>query len=174
MSGKKASGGRSATVWGISAGVVVLALVAVVVTQAFGRNEQTPLAEQPVPQERVNLNTASRQEFLAIPNVGNRMVREFMEYRPYVSIRQFRREIGKYVDLQQVAEYEQFVYVPIDFNRADVETLQQLPGVDGEAAATLVAMRPYADMATFLAQLASIVQLSEEDSSNLRAMLVGA
>jgi DNA uptake protein ComE-like DNA-binding protein len=47
---------------------------------------------------KFNLNTASEADFLTIPNVGNRMVREFMEYRPYTSIGQFRREIGKYVD----------------------------------------------------------------------------
>ncbi len=52
-------------------------------------------------------------ELLAtIPNFGDRMVREFGEYRPYVSIQQFRKEIGKYVDAAQVAEYEKYVYVP--------------------------------------------------------------
>lgn len=37
------------------------------------------------------------------------MVRKFEEYRPYVSIQQFRREIGKYVDEAMVAAYEQYV-----------------------------------------------------------------
>ena len=48
-----------------------------------------------------------------------------MEYRPYVSIRHFRREIGKYVSDEQVAAYEQYVYVPVDPNSADAETLMQ-------------------------------------------------
>ena len=74
---------------------------------------------------RVNLNTGTRAEFGEIPGVGNRMIREFMEYRPYVSIRQFRREIGKYVSDEQVAAYEQYVFVPIDPNEADAATLQQ-------------------------------------------------
>ncbi len=44
---------------------------------------------------KVNLNTASSDDFLAaVPGLGNRMVREFMEYRPYISIRQFHQEIG--------------------------------------------------------------------------------
>jgi len=59
---------------------------------------------------------------------GNRMVREFLEYRPYISIQQFRREIGKYVEEAQVAEYEQYVYVPVNVNESDAATLQQLPG----------------------------------------------
>jgi DNA uptake protein ComE-like DNA-binding protein len=39
---------------------------------------------------KVNLNTASGDDFIAvIPGLRNRMVREFMEYRPYISIQQF-------------------------------------------------------------------------------------
>ena len=54
---------------------------------------------------KANLNTASGDDFMsAVPGLGNRMVREFMEYRPYVSIQQFRKEIGKYMDNAQVAE----------------------------------------------------------------------
>ena len=30
--------------------------------------------------------------------MGQRMLHEFKEYRPYKSMEQFRREIGKYVD----------------------------------------------------------------------------
>ena len=64
---------------------------------------------------KLNLNTATGDEFLAgVPGMSNRMVREFEEYRPYVSIQQFRREIGKYVDQMQVAENENDVFVPID------------------------------------------------------------
>jgi hypothetical protein len=46
----------------------------------------------------VNLNTATREELLLIPGMGNRMAHEFEEYRPYKSYAQFRKEIGKYVD----------------------------------------------------------------------------
>jgi len=35
---------------------------------------------------KLNLNRAPREQFQTIPNVGNRMVREFNEYRPYASI----------------------------------------------------------------------------------------
>ena len=37
------------------------------------------------------------------------MAREFDEYRPYTDMDQFRREIGKYVDEDEVARYEQYV-----------------------------------------------------------------
>ena len=34
----------------------------------------------------INLNTATDEEILLIPNLGNRMLREFKEYRPYESL----------------------------------------------------------------------------------------
>src|SRR5215510_881236 len=80
---------------------------------------------------KLNLNTVTGDELLAtIPGFPNRMVREFQEYRPYVSIQQFRREIGKYVGDSQVAEYENYVFVPISINDSDSETLRQIPGLD--------------------------------------------
>ena len=60
---------------------------------------------------RININTATDAEILAIPGVGQRMLREFKEYRPYTSIEQFRREIGKYVDKAEVARLEQYIYI---------------------------------------------------------------
>lgn len=59
----------------------------------------------------IDLNTATREEILAIPGVGRRMAREFQEYRPYVSMEQFRREIGKYVDDGEVARLERYVEI---------------------------------------------------------------
>ena len=44
--------------------------------------------------------------------LGNRMLREFKEYRPYTSLAQFHREIGKYVDATELARLEQYVSVP--------------------------------------------------------------
>jgi DNA uptake protein ComE-like DNA-binding protein len=59
----------------------------------------------------ININTASDAEILRIPGVGPRMLREFKEYRPYTSIEQFRREIGKYVDKAEVARLEQYIVI---------------------------------------------------------------
>ena len=57
----------------------------------------------------IHLNTATDAEILTIPGLGQRMLREFKEYRPYKSMEQFRREIGKYVSRQEVARLEQYV-----------------------------------------------------------------
>jgi radical SAM superfamily enzyme with C-terminal helix-hairpin-helix motif len=59
----------------------------------------------------INLNTASDEDILTIPGLGQRMLREFKEYRPYKSMEQFRREIGKYVDKKEVARLERFVTI---------------------------------------------------------------
>ena len=59
----------------------------------------------------LDLNTASDEEILLIPGIGARMLREFKEYRPYTNIAQFRREMGKYVDEQEVARMEKYVTI---------------------------------------------------------------
>ena len=86
-------------------------------------------------------------------------MREFEEYRPYVSIVQFRREIGKYVNADQVAAYEQFVYVPISVNDSDAETLKQIPSLTDEVANALIANRPYASNAIFLEALGAYLDV---------------
>lgn len=102
---------------------------------------------------KINLNTASQADFMKVPGVGNNMVREFLEYRPYTSVQQFNREIGKYVNAAQVAEYLKYVYVPVVVNEADAATLQQIPGVDAKLAAALIAARPFAGNDAFLTKL---------------------
>ena len=59
----------------------------------------------------IDLNTATEQEILLIPGVGPRMRREFEEYRPYTSMEQFRREMGKYVDDAEVERLARYVEI---------------------------------------------------------------
>jgi DNA uptake protein ComE-like DNA-binding protein len=59
----------------------------------------------------IDLNSATREEIMLIPGVGTRMAREFLEYRPYKAIEQFRREIGKYVSKEEVARLERYVTI---------------------------------------------------------------
>ena len=62
----------------------------------------------------MNLNTATRDEIMLVPGMSRRMAHEFEEYRPYTSLTQFRREIGKYVDDAEVARFEQYVTLALD------------------------------------------------------------
>jgi DNA uptake protein ComE-like DNA-binding protein len=119
-------------------------------------------ATSSAPKAKMNINTATEAEFMAaIPNFGKRMAHEFDEYRPYKSIQQFRKEIGKYVDQNQVTDYEKFIFVPIDENQSDAPTLQQIPGLDANEAEALIAGRPYASRDAFLAKLGEKVSAEE-------------
>ncbi len=122
------------------------------------------------PDQKLNLNTASEEDFKTIPGVGDQMVHEFEEYRPYVSIQQFRQEIGKYVDEEQVASYEKFVFVPINPNECDAATLQQIPGLEASEAEKLIAARPFESDDAFLQQLSEFV--NEEQLSTAKNYLV--
>jgi DNA uptake protein ComE-like DNA-binding protein len=60
----------------------------------------------------LDLNSATAEEIELIPGVAARMRHEFEEYRPYRGIEQFRREIGKYVEPEEVARLERYVTIP--------------------------------------------------------------
>ena len=57
----------------------------------------------------VNLNNASRDELNLIPGMNDKMAHEFEEYRPYEDMSEFDREIGKYVDEEEVARFRNYV-----------------------------------------------------------------
>jgi DNA uptake protein ComE-like DNA-binding protein len=59
----------------------------------------------------LDLNTATEEEFMTIPGVGERMAHEFDEYRPWKSKEQFEKEIGKYVDAREVARLWRYVVI---------------------------------------------------------------
>jgi DNA uptake protein ComE-like DNA-binding protein len=59
----------------------------------------------------IDLNKAGKAEMQLIPGVGPKMTHEFEEYRPWTSVDQFRREIGKYVDKNEVARLEKYVSI---------------------------------------------------------------
>lgn len=133
--------------------------LAVVSEQANPANEAVTTAAEFT---LLNLNTVTGDEITAaIPDFPNRMVREFLEYRPYVSIQQYRREIGKYVGDEQTAEWEQYVYVPVDVNNADAATLMQIPGLDETSANALIAARPFDSNDAFLQALSSYLSADQ-------------
>ncbi len=57
----------------------------------------------------VNLNTATAEQIALIPGMTDRMVGEFLEYQPYENMDEFDREIGKYVDEDEVARLRRYV-----------------------------------------------------------------
>ena len=109
----------------------------------------------------INLNTASGIEILLIPGMSNRMAHEFDEYRPYTSLVQFRREIGKYVDEDEVARLELYVFVPLDLNSASREDFAGIPGVGNRMVREFLEYRPYQSMEQFRREIGKYVDDDE-------------
>ena len=109
----------------------------------------------------LNLNAATREEILLVPGVGARIAHEFEEYRPYTTLAQFRREIGKYVDQKEVARLEQYVFVPIGLNSASDEDLQSIPGMGPRMLREFKEYRPYRTIEQFRKEIGKYVDAKE-------------
>lgn len=109
----------------------------------------------------VNLNSATREELLLIPGLGNRMVHEFEEYRPYRSFAQFQKEIGKYVDAREVARLEQYGFIPINLNTASDADILSIPGMGQKMLHEFKEYRPYKTMEQFRKEIGKYVNAKE-------------
>ncbi len=109
----------------------------------------------------LNLNSASKGEILMVPGVGNRMLHEFEEYRPYQALAQFQREMGKYVDDAEVARLSGYVFVPIDLNTASDEDILSIPGVGSRMEHEFKEYRPYQSIAQFRREIGKYVDDEE-------------
>jgi DNA uptake protein ComE-like DNA-binding protein len=110
---------------------------------------------------QINLNTASEEEILMIPGTGKRMLREFLEYRPYKTLAQFHKEIGKYVDNKELARLEQYVFVPINLNTATDEDILSIPGMGKRMLGEFKEYRPYANIEKFRKEIGKYVDKKE-------------
>lgn len=110
---------------------------------------------------QINLNTAARSEIMLIPDMSSRMAHEFEEYRPYTSLQQFRREIGKYVDAEEVARLEQYVFIPLDLNSASGSDLMTIPGMTSRMVHEFEEYRPYTSMEQFRREIGKYVDEDE-------------
>jgi DNA uptake protein ComE-like DNA-binding protein len=109
----------------------------------------------------INLNSGTREEILLIPGVGNRMLREFLEYRPYSALSVFHREIDKYVDDTELARLEQYVFVPIDLNKASDADILTIPGLGNRMLREFKEYRPYDGMERFRREIGKYVSKEE-------------
>ncbi len=109
----------------------------------------------------LNLNDTTEEEIHLVPGVGRRMAHEFDEYRPYAGLPVFRREIGKYVDDDEVARLEQFVFVPIDLNTASDEDILSIPNLGNRMLHEFKEYRPYRGIEEFRREIGKYVDDSE-------------
>jgi DNA uptake protein ComE-like DNA-binding protein len=110
---------------------------------------------------QLDLNNTTDAEILMIPGVGNRMLHEFREYAPYRALAQFHREIDKYVDDEELARLEQYVFVQLDLNTAGDEDILSIPGVGSRMLREFKEYRPYRAMAEFDREIGKYVDEAE-------------
>jgi DNA uptake protein ComE-like DNA-binding protein len=109
----------------------------------------------------VNLNTGTPEEILLIPGAGRRMVREFDEYRPWVSWAQFDREISKYVGMEDTNRLKQYVFIPVDLNKATDEDILSIPGAGRRMVREFKEYRPWTSQAQFEKEIGKYVDAKE-------------
>ena len=126
---------------------------------SLSREQRTELNRRVFVQ--INLNTASDAEILLIPGLGQRMLGEFKEYRPYRALSQFRREIGKYVDDKELARLEQYVFVPINLNTASDADILSIPGMGQRMLHEFKEYRPYKAIQQFRREIGKYVDDKE-------------
>ena len=91
----------------------------------------------------VDLNTGTPAEILLIPGAGQRMVREFGEYRPWRTWAQFDREISKYVGQPETDRLKQYVFIPVNLNSASDEDILSIPGAGPRMVREFKEYRPW-------------------------------
>ena len=105
----------------------------------------------------INLNTATREEIILIPGAGNRMAREFAEYRPWRSFAQFDKEIGKYVGPAETARLAQYCFIPINLNTASDEDILSIPNLGPRMLREFKEYRPYKTIEQFRKEIGKYV-----------------
>ncbi len=111
----------------------------------------------------VNLNTGTRDEILMIPGAGQRMVREFAEYRPWKTWAQFDKEISKYVGADATAKLAQYVFIPVNLNTATDEDILSIPGAGPRMVREFKEYRPWKSWAQFDKEIGKYVSKQEVD-----------
>ena len=109
----------------------------------------------------ISLNTGTAAEILLIPRVGKRMTREFEEYRPWVTFGQFDKEIGKYVDAAEVNRLKQYVFIPLNLNRATDEQFKTIPHLPAKMVREFNEYRPWKTKAQFDKEIGKYVDAKE-------------
>lgn len=77
----------------------------------------------------LNLNTTTNEEILLVPKIARRMTIEFAEYRPWKTVDQFDRQIGKYVGQAETDRLKQYVFIPLKLNTATDEQFLTIPNM---------------------------------------------
>ena len=109
----------------------------------------------------VNLNTGTREEILLIPGAGNRMAREFAEYRPWRTWGQFDKEISKYVGQAETDRLKQYVFIPVNLNTGTDTDILSIPGAGQRMLREFKEYRPWKTKEQFEKEIGKYVGAKE-------------
>jgi DNA uptake protein ComE-like DNA-binding protein len=109
----------------------------------------------------VNLNTGTREEILLIPGAGNRMAREFAEYRPWRTWAQFDKEISKYVGQAETDRLKQYVFIPVNLNTGSDADILSIPGAGQRMLREFKEYRPWKTKEQFEKEIGKYVAPKE-------------
>lgn len=109
----------------------------------------------------VNLNTGTRDEIMLVPGAGNRMAREFAEYRPWKTWGQFDKEIGKYVNAAEVNRLKMYTFIPVNLNTATKEDIISIPGAGNRMVREFNEYRPWKTKEQFEKEIGKYVDAKE-------------
>ena len=105
----------------------------------------------------INLNTATAEEILLVPNAGKRMAHEFEEYRPWRTYAQFDKEIGKYVGAEKTAQLAQYTFIPVKLNTGTDADILTIPGAGQRMVREFKEYRPWKTKEQFIKEIGKYV-----------------
>jgi len=111
----------------------------------------------------LNLNTATSEEILLVPKIARRMTIEFPEYRPWKTVEQFDRQIGKYVGQGETDRLKQYVFIPLDLNTATDEQFLTIPDMARRMLIEFKEYRPWKTKAQFDREIGKYVGPKETE-----------
>jgi DNA uptake protein ComE-like DNA-binding protein len=109
----------------------------------------------------INLNTGTAPEILLVPRIAKRMTHEFEEYRPWVSMAQFDKEIGKYVGADETNRLKEYVFIPLDLNAATDDQFKTIPNLPAAMLKEFKEYRPWKTKAQFDKEIGKYVGAKE-------------
>jgi DNA uptake protein ComE-like DNA-binding protein len=119
----------------------------------------------------LNLNTCTPEEILLIPR-ARRMRIEFPEYRPWKTVAQFDKEIGKYVAQTpgELDRLKSYVFIPLSANAAADADFMTIPMLTPAILKAIKDGRPWSSADQLEAAIAKAT--NAKDAARIRRYLV--
>jgi len=119
----------------------------------------------------LNLNTCTPEEILLIPR-ARRMRIEFPEYRPWKTMAQFDKEIGKYVAQTpgELDRLKSYVFIPMSANSGSDADLTTIPMLTPAILKAIKDGRPWSSADQLEAAIAKVT--NAKDAARIRRYLV--